>query len=483
MVDHEIFLTDGRETVAGVIADAFGIPRIVRHEFEIRPIQTHQLRQFVEREHAVDQENLVIGAGHRPLHEPTQLHRHGGFELESDDRSAPSALEDRLELAHQIFRLFLDLDLGIANDAEGALPLDRVTGEKAGDEKPDQLFERDRSDNRRSLGTRQADEAVDLVRHTDERVHRLAVARARKVERDGEAEVGNERKWMRGIDAERGEQRENLPKEMVFEPGLLFFRHVRPFDQHDALLGQHLPQLAPALLLIACQHADGLSDAGKLFRRGEPIRALDRNAGALLALEAGNADHEEFIEVIGGNRQKPNTLEQGMGVVCRLLEYSAVELEPGQLAIDETLRAREEVEGGRSLGAGRDRVSPGFLFHNNDLAAVSHGPKMRMRSGTPPPSSLATRLIRPRHQGGVKAQSRAGFRRQTSWLTAACAAWPRRRAAPPPRAPPQTSVRSASPRSRSGLRRPRAGGRRKASPAPRARVRRRAPPWRRPGSR
>ena len=121
---------------------------------------------------------------------------------------------------------------------------------------------------------------------------------------------------MRGIDGERGQQRKNLPKEMVFEPGLFFFRHIRRFDQHDALLGQHLPQLAPALLLIACQHADGLSDAGELFRRGEPVRALDRNAGAQLALEAGNADHEEFIEVVGGNRQKPNTLEQGMGLLC-----------------------------------------------------------------------------------------------------------------------------------------------------------------------
>ena len=185
---------------------------------------------------------------------------------------------------------------------------------------------------------------------------------------------------MRGIDGERGEQRKNLPKEMIFEPGLFFFRHFRPFDQHDALLGQHLPQLAPALLLIACQHTDGLPDAGELLRRSEPIRALDRNAGALLALEAGNADHEELIEVVGGNRQKPNTLEQGVGLVCRLLEHAAVELEPGQLAIDETLRAREEVEDRRSLGAGRARGSPGFLFHNNDLAAVSHGPKMLVRS-------------------------------------------------------------------------------------------------------
>src|SRR5262249_40991410 len=203
------------------------------------------------------------------------------------------------------------------------------------------LLERDHPGGGRSLGTRQADEAVDLVRHADERIHRLAVARAREVERDGEAEIGNEWKWMRRIDGERGQQRENLPKELIFEPGPFFFRHVRPFDQHDALLGQHLPQLAPALLLIACQRTDGLRDAGELFRRSEAIRALDRNAGALLALEAGNADHEEFIEVVGGNRQKPNTLEQGVGVVCRLLEYSAIELEPRQLAIDEALRARD----------------------------------------------------------------------------------------------------------------------------------------------
>src|SRR5262249_50829566 len=324
MVDDEVFLTNGCETVASMIADALGITRIVRHEFEIRTIQTHELRQFVERQHTVNQENLVVGASKRPLYESAQLHRHGRFELEADDRSAPSALEEGFELAHQIFGLLLDLDLGIANDAEGALPLDHIAREKAGNEKADHLFERDHAGGGRSLGTREADEAVDLVRHADERIHRLAVARARELERDGEAEIRNERERMRRIDRERGQQRENLPEEMIFEPGPFLFRHIRPFDQHDGLPGQHLAKLAPALLLIARQRANRLPNAGKLFRRGEPVRALDRDAGAQLALEAGNADHEKLIEIVGGNRQEPNELEQGMAVVGRFLEHPAI---------------------------------------------------------------------------------------------------------------------------------------------------------------
>ena len=153
--------------------------------------------ELVERQHAVDQEDLVVGARERPLHEPTQLHRHRRLELEPDDRAAPAALEHGLELAHQIFRLFLDLDLGVADDAEGALPLDRIAGKQPGDEQADHLLERDHAGGGCSFGARQADEAIDLVRHADERVHRLAVARARELERDGEAEIGNERERMR----------------------------------------------------------------------------------------------------------------------------------------------------------------------------------------------------------------------------------------------------------------------------------------------
>ena len=265
-----------------MVANALRIARIVGHEFEIGPIEAHELGELVERQHAVDQEHLVVGAGKRPLHESAQLRRHGGFELEADHRSAPAALEHRLELAHEILGLFLDLDLGVADDAEGALPLDRIAGKQASDEQPDHLFERDHAGGGRSLGARQTHEAVDLVRHADERVHRLAVARARKLQRNGEAEIGNERERMRRIDGERRQQRKDLPEKIVLEPDLLFLRHLRSVDQHDALLGQHLPKLAPALLLVAGEHADRLGDAGELLGRGQPVRALDGDAGAQL---------------------------------------------------------------------------------------------------------------------------------------------------------------------------------------------------------
>ena len=68
----------------------------------------------------------------RALHEAAQLRRHGRFELEPDHRAAPAPLEHGLELAHQVFGLFLDLDFGIADDAEGALPLDAYSRETAG---------------------------------------------------------------------------------------------------------------------------------------------------------------------------------------------------------------------------------------------------------------------------------------------------------------------------------------------------------------
>src|SRR5262245_15228959 len=110
MVDDQVFLTNGRETVARMVANALGITRVVRHKFEVGPIEPYELRQLIERQDAIDQENFVVSTSQGALHESTQLHRHGGFELETDHRSAPSALEHRLEFAHEILGLLLDLD-------------------------------------------------------------------------------------------------------------------------------------------------------------------------------------------------------------------------------------------------------------------------------------------------------------------------------------------------------------------------------------
>ena len=133
---------------------------------------------------------------------------------------------------------------------------------------------------------------------------------------------------MRGIDREWSEQREDVPEEMIFKPRLLLLRHLRDFGEHDAVSGQHLAKLAPALLLVARKRADGVADTRELFGWREPVWALEGEAGAQLSLEAGNADHEKLIEIVGRNRQEPNTFEQRMGFVGRLFEHAPVELQP-----------------------------------------------------------------------------------------------------------------------------------------------------------
>ncbi len=277
MVDDQILLPDGGEAIAAVVADALRIARIVRHEFEIGAVELGELRQIVEREHAVDQEHLVVGDRQRALHEAAQFRRHRGVELEPDHRAAPALLERGLVQPHQVFGLFLDFNFRVADGAEGALPLDRVAGEQPADEQRGRLLERDQPD--AVVGAaRQLDEALDLLRHADQRVHRLAVAHARKLQRDREAEIGNERERMRRIDGERRQQRKHVGEEMLLQPGALGLLEIRAVDQRHAGGGQRRPQFQPALLLIAGELRDRLADAGELLARGEPVRALGRDA-------------------------------------------------------------------------------------------------------------------------------------------------------------------------------------------------------------
>ena len=223
-----------------------------------------------------------------------------------------------------------------------------------------------------SFRGRQADEALDLVRHADQRVHRLAVAGAHQLQRDREAEIGNERERMRRIDRQRRQQREHLAKEVILQPGLFLARHLRTVDQHDAGLDEFDAQLPPARLLVAGERRDRLGDARQLLRRSQAVRASGGDAGAQLAAQARHAHHEEFVEVVGRDRQEPHPLQQRMGGVFGLFEHPAVEVEPGQLTVDETIRARRKRGRRYPFGFQRHRNLRLFLRNDNSLCAI-HG--------------------------------------------------------------------------------------------------------------
>ncbi len=248
MMDHEVLLADRGEDVAAMIAHALGMARHIGREFEVGAIEAGELRQLVHRQHAVDQDHFIVGGRQCVLHEDAQLFGHRGFDLEPDHRAAAAALERGLEQADEVFGLFLDFEFGVPDDAECALALDGVAGEQPPDEQAGGLFERDQPRRRAFLGGGDADEAVDLAGHADQRVHRLAVGDPRQLQRHGEAEIRDEREGVRGVDRQRRQQREDVAEEVILDPGAFGLGDVAPVDQLDADLGQDLRRS----LQIAC---------------------------------------------------------------------------------------------------------------------------------------------------------------------------------------------------------------------------------------
>ena len=94
-------------------------------------------------------------------------------------------------------------------------------------------------------------------------------------------------------------------------------------------------------------------DRDKLLRRRHPVGRALLDPERLVRLQPGDADHEEFVEVAGGDRQEAQPLQQRVLVVAGLLQHAPVEGEPAQFPVEVTLLGgRRQI--GRNL-RGRDR--------------------------------------------------------------------------------------------------------------------------------
>ena len=113
---------------------------------------------------------------------------------------------------------------------------------------------------------------------------------------------------------------------------------VGRFEQVDALGGE---QRGGRDQQAVCSSiwASALADDRQFLLGAEPVERRLLDAGAELLEDRRHPDHEELVEVGGGDGQELDPLEQRVGVVLGLGEHPAVELEPAQLAVD--------VQGGR----------------------------------------------------------------------------------------------------------------------------------------
>ncbi len=170
---------------------------------------------------------------------------------------------------------------------------------------------------------------------------------------------------MRRVDGKRRQHRKNVVEEVVLQPCALALGDLVGVDEENPDVDELLAQFPPAALLVGREHGDGVGDADKLFGRRQAILRHGVQAVTHLPGQAGDAHHEELVQVIGGNREEAELLQQRMAPVRRLFEHTAVEVKPGQLAIEKSLGRRAQCRRvGDGCGGfnGRDRGDRLNLF-------------------------------------------------------------------------------------------------------------------------
>ena len=90
--------------------------------------------------------NTSVRGGVELFHQKAaQLGRHRRVDREQDDVAAAAPLERGFVMANEIFGLFLDLDLAVAQHAEHALCDDREAGKQMVEEQRDHLLDRQKA--------------------------------------------------------------------------------------------------------------------------------------------------------------------------------------------------------------------------------------------------------------------------------------------------------------------------------------------------
>ena len=101
----------------------------------------------------------------------------------------------------------------------------------------------------------------------------------------------------------------------------------------------------------------------------EPVDRPNGEPGCLLVHQAGDANHEELVEVGGEDRAELHPLEQRLRLLGGQVEHARVELDPRELAVEEARVGGD--------GAGRHR-----LEHYPSLAAAPGDCRSRRTAAT-----------------------------------------------------------------------------------------------------
>ena len=120
-----------------------GKARCVGGEQQVRPVLHDQLLEVDHAEQALLHADFAAIGVHAVGDEVDQRFGHAGIDREMDDRTAAAPFQRRLVHAHEVLGLFLELDVGVSDQAEQALAADREAREDPLQEQADHLLEHD----------------------------------------------------------------------------------------------------------------------------------------------------------------------------------------------------------------------------------------------------------------------------------------------------------------------------------------------------
>ena len=385
VVDDDVLGANGGETIAAEVADAFGEAGGVGLEQEVRPVLDDELFQVGRRQETVFRVGFVVRRAERIADKRPQIVGHVLVELEMDHHAPAAPFQRGFVGTDEVFRFFLEFHIGIANDPEQALAGHAESRKHAIEEQEDQVLQQHEPDRFVRSAGGQANEALDLRRQRQQAAHRQPVFLPQQQQGHDEAHVGNEGERVCGIDGQWGQNGKHPLHEPRIQPVPVAFGQGGGLADLDPFFSQQSGQIPPHALLIGQQGFGARFDLRQLLCGGAPVGGHMGYAGLGLALQPGDADGIELIEVGRADRQEAQPLQERMAGVLGLLDHAVVEVEPGEFPVDEAFRAcqgdwmrfRRTVERDRLVAMG-EFMGDGVSFH----AATIQDGRLCRRGGT-----------------------------------------------------------------------------------------------------
>ncbi len=346
---HRFMLADDVKDIGLVDQQLRQVAGVVNRIVQVRPVDLPDLQQIAFRQNTGGLGDIELFVDSEFGGQFAAMDRqHAGGDLQPDDIGEFAVAQGRLDHRQQIVGLLFSMvRVGISDDAEKFAVLDNQAGKQIVEIVGDQFLEGQivilaaDFDKTRDSDTERDFDAVQMLD---------AGARFARGHEQVQREVGDKRERVSRVDALRGEQRKNLPREELIH--LLFLLGTEFFvaQENDSLSGQEFVQLGIDSALLDQDFLGNRQAGVDLLLRQHAVYRQLLDPGPDLLLQAADTFHEKFIEVGADHGLEKDPFQQRDPFVQGLAQHPFVEGEPGQFPIQVPFGA-VEIETDRRVGS------------------------------------------------------------------------------------------------------------------------------------